>query len=30
MVTGRVNTIYGFKIRLVLGLEIWLQVISTQ
>ena len=30
MVTGRNNTIYGLKIPLVLGLKIWIVVISVQ
>ena len=30
MVAGRINTIYGVKIHLVLGLEIWIVVISVQ
>ena len=30
MVTGRNNTVYGLKIPLVLGLKIWIVVISVQ
>ena len=30
MVAGRINTIYGVKIHLVLGLEKWIVVISVQ